>query len=84
MISYLLIKPFLLILTFLFILTFEINAQSFEWVKSITGCNNNSCYWISLDQNGNSYMTEQFQRTASFDSIQLTSYHIINDLKEPL
>jgi uncharacterized protein (TIGR02145 family) len=68
------IRHFLPILTLLFLFSFDLNAQSFEWAKGISGNNNNISYSIKNDAIGNSYMTGQFQGTATFDTIQLTSY----------
>jgi hypothetical protein len=68
------IHSFIQIQILLLFLSYNINAQTFSWAKGISGNNNNIGYSIKNDASGNSYVTGQFQGTATFDTIQLTSY----------
>jgi Secretion system C-terminal sorting domain/Beta-propeller repeat len=47
------------------------DAQIFDWAKGITG--NVTSYGISVDNNGNSYITGGFFGSATFNNIQLTA-----------
>jgi len=70
-----LLKSFLLILTIIIIYTSELKPQNFDWVKGISSSVGIVFGdGISVDANGNSYVSGFFIGTASFDTIQLTSY----------
>jgi hypothetical protein len=69
------IRSLLFIQIFLLLYANNLNAQTFTWAKSFTNpyCNGSS---ISVDLNGNSYITGTFNGTAIFDTIQLSGYGI--------
>ena len=46
---------------------------NWQWVKQAGGGSNDYGYSISVDANGNSYVTGQFKETATFGSYSLTS-----------
>jgi hypothetical protein len=50
------------------------NVQTFTLAKSIPDLESIAFNGITVDANGNSYVTVRFQGTAIFDEIQLTSY----------
>ena len=66
------LQSFILFQAFLFLLSYQVKSQTFNWAKSILGDAGGYC--ISLDANGNSYLTGAFAGTTSFGTLQLTSY----------
>ncbi|MDC1370860.1 SBBP repeat-containing protein [Flavobacteriales bacterium] len=56
------------ILTFLFLsATFILNAQQFEWAKSMGGTSSDRAYSITTDASGNVYTAGSFKGTVDFD-----------------
>lgn len=56
-----------LLFTIQFLLSCTLVAQTFEWVKHISGLNYQDCHDMALDQNGNIYLTGRFQGNIDFD-----------------
>jgi hypothetical protein len=65
------LQTIILLQSILFLTFYEVNAQTFNWAKSISNAVGTS---ISTDADGNSYITGNFFGVATFGTIQLTSY----------
>lgn len=60
-------KPNQILLLVSWLTILNVNAQTFEWVKSLSGTNENRANSIALDGSGNVYTTGYFNGTADFD-----------------
>ena len=70
-----LMQSLLLILLVLFLFSIELNAQDFLWAKNITSSADSiSGSGLAVDAMGNTFITGYFVGTATFGTIQLTSY----------
>ena len=69
------IRSIFFIQTLLVLNSLNINAQTFAWANSInTALGSVNLFGISVDLNGNSYVTGDFQGTITLGTIQITSY----------
>ncbi|MDR3669134.1 MAG: SBBP repeat-containing protein [Ignavibacteriaceae bacterium] len=59
--------------TDIFISKYDSNGNCL-WAKQAGDTNNDAGYGISIDANGNSYVTGYFNGTATFDTFHITSY----------
>ena len=70
-----LMQPLVFILLVLFLIAVELNAQEFLWAKNISSSADSiSSTGLAVDAMGNTFITGYFVGTASFGTIQLTSY----------
>ena len=65
------LQTFILIQSIILFSFYDVNAQTYNWAKSVINATGNS---ISVDADGNSYITGNFFGVATFGTIQLTSY----------
>ena len=66
------VQKIVVTVTFICIISVSGYAQTFEWAKQMSGLVTG--LGVSTDANGNSYVTGNFSGTATFGTIQITSY----------